>query len=436
MATIKFLVLGDNDISNIYVRLRDGRTTDLKVSTGYTINPKFWSEATGKPKQSASNPEKLNLSNQLENLRRKITDKLNEDKGIKDINKEWLNNVIASYKNPSIEIETDFLIDIMRLYQEDLKTKKDPITDRQISPLTIKNFNTTISRLNKFQDFKKKKYLLNDINLKFQNEYLNFARNNLGLSFGSIGGDFKRVKTVCLYARDKKHFAINKEVESREFKAPKDKTIFVTLNELEIETIKNLSFNIENGYLDNARNWLIIGCWTGCRVNDLMSLTTDNIFLTPKGQKFIKYIQNKTQKTVDIPMHDHVINIIEKIGGFPRPISDVKFNIYIKEVCRLAGLNQLVKGSKQNPKTHRKETGLFEKWELIKSHTCRRSFATNHYEKLSNKLIMAVTGHTTESMLLEYIGQTDKKHLGEFYELWQTEKEEKTKDIRLNNKHA
>jgi integrase len=435
MATIKYLVLGDNEISNIYVRLRDGRTTDLKVSTGYTINPKFWSEATGKPKQSASNPEKLNLSKSLEDLRRKIEDNLNEEKGKTPINKEWLLNVIAKFKNPLIEAKTESLIDFIELYREKLKIRVNPKTERLTSPLTIKNFNTTISRLIKFQDFKKTKFNLHDVDLTFHTEYMEFTKNKLSLSISSIGSDLKRIKTVCLDARDR-DFVINKQVESRKFNAPTEQTTFVTLNENEIETIINLTFNIDNGYLDNARNWLIIGCWTGCRVNDLMRLTTDNIFFTPKGQKFIRYTQNKTGKTVDIPMHSHVNKIIEKLGGFPRPISDVKFNIYIKEVCRLAGLNQLVEGSKQNTTTHRKETGTFEKWELIKSHTCRRSFATNHYNKLSNKLIMSVTGHATEQMLLAYIGETENKHLDSFFKLWQDEKEEKTKDIRLNNKHA
>ena len=57
---------------------------------------------------------------------------------------------------------------------------------------------------------------------------------------------------------------------------------------------------------------------------------------------------------------------------------------------------------------------MFEKYELIRSHTCRRSFATNHYDKLSNKIIMAVTGHATEKMLLNYIGEVENNHLDDF----------------------
>lgn len=73
---------------------------------------------------------------------------------------------------------------------------------------------------------------------------------------------------------------------------------------------------------------------------------------------------------------------------------------------------------------------MFEKWELIKSHTCRRSFATNHYNKLSNKLIMRVTGHATEKMLLNYIGETETDHLNDFMNVWDNDKENEVKSIK------
>jgi integrase len=112
----------------------------------------------------------------------------------------------------------------------------------------------------------------------------------------------------------------------------------------------------------------------------------------------------------------------------------VKFNEYIKEVCLKVGLTDEVKGTKQNKKTHLKETGIFQKWELIRSHTCRRSFATNHYNKLSNKIIMAVTGHATEKMLLNYIGETENDHLEDFLSAWSNDKKEKEQVIEMKQK--
>ena len=57
-------------------------------------------------------------------------------------------------------------------------------------------------------------------------------------------------------------------------------------------------------------------------------------------------------------------------------------------------------------KTPRKAPGLYPKYELITSHTCRRSFASNWYGKLPNSAIMAATGHSKEEDFLRYIKVT------------------------------
>ena len=49
---------------------------------------------------------------------------------------------------------------------------------------------------------------------------------------------------------------------------------------------------------------------------------------------------------------------------------------------------------------------MFEKWELVTSHIGRRSFATNNYGRIPTSLLINVTGHSTETMFLEYIGKT------------------------------
>jgi integrase len=430
MATVKFLIKGKGDNNTIYVRLRDGRDTDVTISTGYTIESKFWSISKGEPKQSAEHSNKLNLSNDLRKLKVLIIDKLNEDKGKTTINKDWLTHVIDVFKNPSIDSKQLYLLDAISNYQEALKHKSNVHTGRKTSPQTIRGFNTTMMRLEKFQEYKKHNYLLHEIDLTFHDEYKKFASINLELATNSYGTDLKRVKTVCLDARDR-GFEINKQLESRKFNAPSEPTTFVTLTETEIHAIKKHNFKLN--YLQNARDWLIIGCWTGCRVNDLMKLSNENIMHTPKGQKFIRYTQSKTGKQVDIPVHDQVNEVLERLEGFPRPISDVKFNEYIKTVCKQVGLTQIVSGTRQNPTTHKKENGSFQKWELVKSHTCRRSFATNHYNKLPNKLIMAVTGHATERMLLSYIGETENDHIEDFMQVWGMDKEEQDNTLKMAN---
>ena len=420
MATIKFLTKGKRTPSTIFVRLRDGRNIDFTLSTSKTIDPKYW--GANVIKQKAEFHDKLNLENDLNDLRSLILRKRNE--AITDhvsINKEWLNDIIHLWQGKNIGTDSDLLIERIESYKLKL-----PHVVRNgkigVSAGTLRNYNTTIQRLKKFEQHKKQRYNLTQIDFNFHEKYLKHAQTVLGLSLNSIGKDIRNIKTVCRDAKEN-GFKVNEQVLSKRFNAPSEKTIFTTLTESELNAIKNKDLNGVD-YLENARDWLLIGCWTGCRVGDLMQLTNENIFHHTKYGRIIQYTQNKTGKMVMIPLHPHVVEILDRLEGFPRKISDQKFNNYIKTVCNLTGLILKVKGTRQNPETHLKETGYFEKWKLIKSHTCRRSFATNHYNKMTNKQIMHITGHATEKMLLAYIGEVESEHLDDFLSLWKKEAEQ------------
>lgn len=92
-------------------------------------------------------------------------------------------------------------------------------------------------------------------------------------------------------------------------------------------------------------DWLIIGCYTGQHVSDLLKLTPDNVTVR-NGLELIELTQIKTGKRVAIPLHPKVKAILEKRdGNFPYYISDVKFNVHIKDVCKLAGIDEPTKGT-------------------------------------------------------------------------------------------
>ena len=60
-------------------------------------------------------------------------------------------------------------------------------------------------------------------------------------------------------------------------------------------------------------------------------------------------------------------------------------------------------------KQKRKKEGVYAKHQLITSHVCRRSFATNLYgTPMPTALIMQITAHSTEKMFLNYIGKSNK----------------------------
>ena len=74
---------------------------------------------------------------------------------------------------------------------------------------------------------------------------------------------------------------------------------------------------------------------------------------------------------------------------------------------------------------------------LASSHSCRRSFASNFYaqREYPTPLLMSVTGHTTESMFLTYIGKKPIDYALQLAQIWSekaTEQEkQKSKEIKL-----
>lgn len=94
---------------------------------------------------------------------------------------------------------------------------------------------------------------------------------------------------------------------------------------------------------------------------------------------------------------------------FPYSISSQLYNQQLKKICRLAGINELVKGYKFCPNMKRKKLGLYPKCDLISSHDLRRSFATNYFGKIATPILMQITGHSKETTFLSYIGQQVNK---------------------------
>ena len=140
---------------------------------------------------------------------------------------------------------------------------------------------------------------------------------------------------------------------------------------------------------------------------NLLKLSPDNLRKAPIGLR-IDNLQQKTKKAVTVGVADPlVIELLE--NEFPRRISQVVFNKQIKLLCKMARIDGLVSGFKNNPKTRRKEIVNAPKYEFVTSHIMRRSFASNYYGKIETPLLMNITGHSKESTFLTYIGTHQNK---------------------------
>jgi integrase len=429
MASIKFLLQSKGESCNIYMRLSIDRKHVFKRKTNYLIDSSDWKTEiqkdknskkipqTGIPKQS--NETLKNLKTDLEKLKNDIEIRLNNAtaKGI-EITGYWLQDQINDIQNKPKENEPDRLINHFQHYIDNLPTNRTGTKKKPVTPSTITKYKSIKNKLIAFEKHYRKKVFVKDVNLKFRSELIEYFREIEKLSNNTIGRYITFIKTVC---NDSKIYGIETHPQLNAFKGYSDEASKVFLSFNELEKIESKKF--VRTALDNAKDWLIIGCYIGQRVSDLLILTKDNI-INKNGLELISLTQQKTNKNIIIPMPPKVKEILNKREGeFPTKISAAKFNKHIKDVAKLAEINELTEGAKLeklDDKTYRKVYGTFEKWELITSHVMRRSFATNYYGEMPTALIISITGHSTEAQYLEYVGKPPIDNAQLIAEYWNT----------------
>ncbi|OFX58615.1 MAG: hypothetical protein A2066_10450 [Bacteroidetes bacterium GWB2_41_8] len=405
MATIKFLLQSKTNPANIYVRLSIDRKTVLKRKTGYVINPNNWSEKTSLPKPGDESQKQLKID--LGKLANAIEENLNNaiTKG-DEITGDWLQNQIDAIQGRQKKTDLDRLTNYIQNYVDNLKYKEYSNDKKGAAKGTFLKYQTIKNKILDFEKFKKKHYYLKDVDLSFRNELLKYFVEVDKLNSNTAGRYIRALKTVCLDAQ-LNGIEVNKQLAQIKGFTEKATKVFLTFEEL--DKIENKTF--ERVALENAKDWLIIGCYIGQRVSDLLSLTRENINVR-NGLELLELVQKKTGKHVAMPIPPKVKSILDKRNGqFPDKISDQKFNLHIKDICELAEINEPTKGSKltaigeYKDKKWRKDFGTFPKHELITSHVCRRSFASNFYGEIPTPVLISITAHATERQFLEYIGQ-------------------------------
>ncbi|MBX4206071.1 site-specific integrase [Candidatus Microgenomates bacterium] len=406
MATVNFLYRSTKDKANLQVRLLyrfNNKDFVFGANTKFETTKDYWSKDHKRKsrdikltnKQTEVNTE----LNKIENHILKSFNAFSPDA----INKEWLQTEIDHYYNPPKEAEIlpKELIKYIDYYIE--------IKRNEVSNGTIQKCNVIKQLIIRHQTHLKKIFLITDVDSHFKNQFEKYCLSN-HYAPNTIARAIKFVKTICNHAKSN-GLEISYQVDNIKTKFQKVDSIYLNFEELQkIENIKKQKLTES---LDNAKDWLIISAYTAQRVSDFMRFNIDMIRVED-GESFIEFTQKKTNKIMTVPLHPKVLQILKKRGGeFPYAISDQKYNDYIKKVCEIAGLTDLVYGSKKTETESksgifRKETKEFRKCDLVSSHIGRRSFATNFYGTIPTSLLINITGHSSEILFLTYIGKSNK----------------------------
>lgn len=436
MAKITFRLIGKSDNEPIYLRIYEGKKLDVQKKTGFFINYKDWKvnkKHGNYPDEN--NEENIKLKEDLKKLDSFIFNKKNESiRNNIEITSNWLTQQIDLHfgriKNTT---KSELVIDNIQHVIDTADTRENGKKGIGLSQCRVNGYKRLKELFIEFQG--KEKYQAKDLD---QNMFDSFRKWLLTKKKYAPTYSYKKcvdLKSVCKDAR-KNGVEVSHDltdIKTKQVSAYDDDMDVIILTPDELEKIEKVE--LPTNALENARKWLLLGCYTGQRGNDLTTRINAKNFEHYGNDLIIKIKQQKGNKSVIIPVLPKVREIYE--NSLPYVVSLVKLNQHFKEIGRLAGLDEMVMGRKQE-KGKRGIKKLRPKYEYLSTHIGRRSFASNHYGEIPTPIIMRVTGHSKESTFLTYINQTDNSHVDTFLDFYKskekTEKKGKLKMLKTSNK--
>ncbi|MDQ3047061.1 MAG: site-specific integrase [Bacteroidota bacterium] len=246
----------------------------------------------------------------------------------------------------------------------------------------LKTFETTRSHIQVFETELKRKFTFNHITESWHNDYVHYMRHEYydarskrkGLSENTIAKDVKNIKTIMAYSRKKAKLHTNFEYE--DFDAAWHEADKIALTEDEIDKIFNLDTEEDHPDLRQEQERFIVAYNLLLRFGDSIKINKNHIFFD-KDQPFFKMVTGKTKQEVIIPLMKRTYNILKK-------------NKFIMPATTNAGSNRILKRLGLHAKindnytvTINRQGKTFEesskRYELMTTHTTRRSAATNLY---------------------------------------------------------
>ena len=401
----------------IYLRISIGRGCQFRLQTDVKLESmKQWNDSSKRVRARAGIPHEQ-LNSHLDGFKSHMLAEILRMKASgAELQQELLNRLAKAYFYPErhqvlMDSDSHVVCDLgkaFKLYLDRLREGTNPATSKTSRPSTIQSLEGTLKHLEHLRLHKTK---TSELDLDWHGNFI--AKSELGgkagkpLSLNYIGKHVKNVKTVLRYV-SQRGWEVHTAHQTREFRVPQESGdgIYLTLPEIhQILEVPETSLSPSEIL---SRQLFIIGCFSGLRVSDYKRLSTINL-IEHDGILMFELHSEKTDSHLIIPVHPVIKNLIdENAGRPPSRQSDVLINRNMKRIGQLAGLEEIVRMSRTIG--GKRQTTIHKKFELITTHTARRSFATNAYLSGMDTLdIMSITGHTKESTFLRYIKVTPRE---------------------------
>jgi len=315
----------------IYLRITMDRKK-AELHSGYTCTVKEWLDEEQLTKSNNT------INNELSKQRSKIYELIVDlERKNKSVSATILKDLLSGKDNIEIGLLAYFERHIV-----EIKIKNE------IKAISINKYKQSLNTLKEFieKKYKKKEFIIDQVDYEFINGYDLFLRETYSLHKNTINKYHSRFRTILLKALAEGHlfkqpyanFKLNSVKTDREF-----------LSQDELNKIIQLDLSRKVS-LDKVKDIFIFSVYTGLRFQDAQSLTIENLGKY-KNKAFIKFIQQKTARAIEIPLLSPAIHIIDKYTKSPErevfkkllpKISNQKVNAYLKVIADLSGLNRTI----------------------------------------------------------------------------------------------
>lgn len=354
----------------------------LVTTTGYSISPEFWNvdgqkvllSASGKPVENAKgirakviNAHLKRIDSYFSDLENSLVNNEDEITDIKSIFNKEFGRQGHSTGTDGEELVKDFFYYYDEFTQE-MGKQNDWTHATRGKFNALKNHIVDFSKDIKFETFNEKGLI----------DFIEFLRNNLDMKNSTIGKQLGFLKWFLRWADNKGY---NKETAYRSFfpklKATEKTVVFFDWDDL----IKIYEYDLKKS-----------------------SVFPDHIKITTiKTADSLKIELNKYSKGI---LKKYEKQIFPHDGALP-VLSNQRMNEYLKEMAEIMGFNEPI--TITSYKGNQRIDEVYPKWQMIGTHTGRRTFICNALMLgISPQIVMKWTGHSDYKAMKPYIDIADR----------------------------
>lgn len=240
------------------------------------------------------------------------------------------------------------------------------------------------------------------------NEYIHFLCHTKNMRNTTVVNHWNFLKWFLRWSLDKGyHHCRDFDRFKPKLRKTTQKVIFLTDDEL--KRLQAFPIPSRKMYLERVRDVFLFCCFTGLRYSDVYNLKRSDV-----KKKTIEITTIKTADSLIIELNDQSRTILNKYKKMVFKdnkalpvISNQRMNTYLKELGKLAALNEPVR--RTYFKGNRRIDEVVPKYRLLATHVGRRTFICNALALgIPPEVVMKWTGHSDYAAMKPYIDIADK----------------------------